>query len=247
MAFACTKFDTNAVLTYLGLPLDYDPSPATAPVAFLTKHVRHLPSHILHWFSAITTPQQRTAVVLIRNRRFNFTQSNPPVFNFSMAKRQWPRLWEGTERIGQEEAREEKEWAETTFLGGDHQTFVGKLGTLLGGYEEERHLERERQTRRSRHDTFIPEEDDEISDDGPQHGTPEPVQDLQESFLRRIRELFIYGRLEVSTKRLLQDNLTCCLLTVRRQWDLYDTVDWDDSLDREDREAEDRWFEEDDE
>jgi hypothetical protein len=206
MAFACTNFDTNAVLTYLGLPLDYDPSPATAPVAFLTKHIRHLPSHILHWFSAITTPRQRTAVVLIRNRRFNFTQSNPPVFNFSMAKRQWPRIWEGTERIGREEAREEKEWVETTFLGGDRQTFVGNLGTLLGGYEEERHLEHERQTRRSRHHASIPEEHDEISDDGPQHGTPEPVQDMQESFLRRIRELFIYGHLEVLSIKRLQDN-----------------------------------------
>jgi len=203
MAFPYSNLDTNAVLTYLGLPLDYDPSPATAPVAFLTKHLRQLPSHILHWFSAITTPQQRTAVVLIRNRRFNFTQSNPPVFNFSAAKRQWPRLWEGTERIGQEEAREEKEWVDTAFLGGDRQAFVGNLGTLLGGYEEERHLERERQMRRSRHDAFIPEEDDEISDDdGPRPGIPESVQVVQESFLRRVREQFIYGHLEVSTKRL---------------------------------------------
>lgn len=26
------------------------------------------------------------------------------------------------------------------------------------------------------------------------------------------------------------------------QWDLYDTLDWDESWDEEDREAEDRWF-----
>ena len=202
MAFPYSNFDTNAVLTYLGLPLDYDPSPATASVAFLTKHLRRLPSHILHWFSAITTPQQRTAVVLIRNRRFNFTQSNPPVFNFSAARRQWPRLWGVTEPVGQEEAREEKEWVETGFLGGDRQALVGNLGTLLGGYERERLLERERQTRRSRHDAFILEEDDEIADDGPRPGTPEPVRALQESFLRRVREQFIYGHLEVSTKYL---------------------------------------------
>jgi hypothetical protein len=32
---------------------------------------------------------------------------------------------------------------------------------------------------------------------------------------------------------------------VNLQWDLYDTLDWDDSWDGEDREAEDRWFEDD--
>jgi hypothetical protein len=198
-------FDTTAILTYLGLPEDYDPTPAAAPVAFLTKHIHQLPSHVLHRFSAITTPQQRTAVVLIRNRRFNFTQSNPPELSFSVAKRRWPQLWEGTELIGHEEAREkaqeEKEWAESAFLSGG-QAFVGKLGTLLGEYEEERHLEHARQARRGRRDVLIPEED-QSSDDGSRPGTPEsePVQDLQESFLRQIRERFIYGRLEVSVQR----------------------------------------------
>jgi hypothetical protein len=46
-------------------------------------------------------------------------------------KRRRPLLWEGTERIRHEEAREEKEWAETAFLGGVGQVFVGKCG----GYE----------------------------------------------------------------------------------------------------------------
>ena len=208
------NFDTTAVLTYLGLPEDYVPSPTTAPVAFLTKHLRELPSHILHRFSAITTPQQRTAVVLIRNRRFNFTQSNPPELSLSVARRQWPQLWEGTEPIGHEEARqearEERMWAESSFLGGGDHAFVGKLGTLLGGYEEERHLEHGRQTRRGRRDLLVPEED-ESSEDGSRPATPEPVpvQDLQASFLRRVRERFIYGRLEVSVQR-LHGNLTRC-------------------------------------
>jgi hypothetical protein len=209
MASPLSNFDTNAVLTYLGLPLDYDPSPATEPVAFLTKHLPQLPSHVLRWFSAITTPQQRTAVVSIRNRRFNFTQSNPSELSLSAAKRQWPKLWEGLERIGHEEAQEEKEWVETAFLGGEHGAFVGKLGTLLGGYEEDRHLERERKTRRSPHDVVTPEED-ESSEDGSRSGTTEPVQleALQESFLRRVREQFIYGHLEVSTQH-LSGNLMC--------------------------------------
>ncbi len=124
-------FDTNGVLTYLGLPLDYDPSPSTAPVPFLTKHLRQLPPDILHWFNSITTPQQRTAVLLIRNRRFNFTQSNPPEFRFPAAVRQWPALWEEPKHIGQEEAKEEKEWAETTFLGGEHQTYVKVPTTIM--------------------------------------------------------------------------------------------------------------------
>ena len=195
-------FDTNGVLTYLGLPLDYDPSPATAPVSFLTKHLRQLPPDILRWFNSITTPQQRTAVLLVRNRRFNFMQSNPPDFHFSAVIHQWPALWEGPKRIGQEEAREEKEWADTTFLGGEHQTYVGKLGTLLGGYEEERHSERHRQGKRSQED-FVPEADESSNSDDDRSacspGTPESARALQESFLRQVRERFIYGHLEVFT------------------------------------------------
>ncbi len=206
-------FDTNGVLTYLGLPLDYDPSPSTAPVPFLTKHLRQLPPDILHWFNSITTPQQRTAVLLIRNRRFNFTQSSPPEFRFPAAVRQWPALWEEPKHIGQEEAKEEKEWAETTFLGGEHQTYVGKLGTLLGGYEEERHSERHRQANRSRQEDFVPEVDESSDDDhdssnsGP--GTPESVQALQELFLRRVRERFIYGHLEVFAQCFPGDPVCC--------------------------------------
>ena len=63
---------------------------------------------------------------------------------------------EELKRISHEEAREEKAWAETTFPGGS-QAYVGKLGTLLAGYEEERHLERLRQAKRSRPDDFTPE------------------------------------------------------------------------------------------
>ncbi len=207
-------FDTNSVLTYLGLPLNYNPSPATAPVPFLTKHLRQLPPHILHWFNSITTPQQRTAVLLIRNRRFNFTQSNPPEFHFPAAMRQWPTLWEEPKPIGQEEAREEKEWADNTFLGGEHQTYVGKLGTLLGGYEEERQSERHRQAKRSRQEDFVPEVEESSDDDhdssSSRPGTPESAQALQESFLRRLRGRFIYGHLKVFSQLFTQILLIYC-------------------------------------
>jgi len=200
------SFDTNGVLTYLGLPSDYDPSPAIAPVPFLTKHLRQLPPNILQWFNSITTPEQRTAVLLIRNRRFNYTQSNPPEFQFPAAMRQWPALWDEPKRIGtigQEEAREEKEWADTTFLGGEHQTYVGNLGTLLGGYEEERHSERHRQAKRSHQEDFVPEADESSDSDhgrsSSRPGTPGSAQAVQELFLRQVRERFIYGHLEVFT------------------------------------------------
>jgi hypothetical protein len=191
------NLDFNPILTYLGLPPDYKPSPATAPVSFLAKHLPQLPSHLLHCFSAVTTPRERTAVLLIRNRRFSFTQSDPPELRFPAAKRQWPTLWEGAEDGAREEANEEKEWAETTFFEGRHRAFVGKLGTLLGGYEEERQMEL---ARRGRQDAFVPEED-ETSDgenDSIGQGTPDTAETVQQLFLRRVRERFIYGLLEVS-------------------------------------------------
>lgn len=194
--------ETNTLLTYLGLPIDYEPSPTTAPVPFLAKHLGQLPSHLSHIFSAITTPRERTVVLLIRNRRFNFTQSDPPELRFPAAKRQWPMLWQGAEHVAGEDAREEKEWADTTFLGGKGNAFVGKLGILLGDYEEERQIERARQAKRGLQDVLTPDsEEDERSDDdddlsGP--GTPESAKAVQELFLRRVREQFIYGQLEVS-------------------------------------------------
>jgi len=114
-------------------------------IPFLTRQPRQLPPNILQWFNSITTPQQCKAVLLIRNRRFNFTQRA----SISLLRCANAALWEEPIRIGQEEAREEKEWADTTFLGSEHQTYVGKLGTLLGGYEEERHSERHRQAKRT--------------------------------------------------------------------------------------------------
>ncbi|KAI9466937.1 hypothetical protein BJY52DRAFT_31037 [Lactarius psammicola] len=225
-----TSFDANAILSYLQLPPDYSPSPTTAPIPFLTKHLRQLPSHLLHLFSAITTPQQRTAVLVIRNRRFNFVQSDPPALHLFPARQQWPALWEGPGGIGHEQSREEKEWAETAFLGGERKHLVGKLGALLGGYEEERQTERARLARHAHQDVFVPEEDETTgSDDDDQDSlepeVPESTQAVQESFLRRVRERLIYGQLE---------------------WDFYDNLDWDDSWDRQDRDAEDRWFDDDD-
>jgi len=224
-----SSFDASAILSYLQLPPDYSPSPTTAPIPFLTKHIHQLPSHLLQLFSATTTPQHRTAVLVIRNRRSNFALSDPPTLRVFPARQRWPELWEAPGEIGHEQRREEKEWAETAFLGGERKPFVGKLGALLGEYEEARQMERARLARRAHQEVFVPEEDESTGSDDDQ-GSLEPevqesTQAVQESFLRRVRERFIYGQLE---------------------WDFYDKLDWDDSWDRQDRDAEDRWFDDDD-
>ncbi|KAI0268344.1 hypothetical protein BC834DRAFT_688151 [Gloeopeniophorella convolvens] len=207
MALTEANFDPAAVLAYLGLPSDYIPSPVTAPISFLTKHLYQLPYHLLSLFSAITTPQQRTVIPSIRNRRFNFTQSDPPELRFVAAKRRWSILWEGPSGGQQatDEGQEEKEWAEASFLGGERKPYVGKLGMLLREYEEERQAEQARLARRGRPapaadaDGFVPEED-ESSDDDQDLAVPESqsAQGRQELFLRRVRERFIYGQLEVT-------------------------------------------------
>lgn len=196
-----TPFDASAILSYLQFPPNYSPSPTTAPISFLTKHIHQLPLHLLQLFSNITTPQDRTAVLVIRNRRFNFVESNPPALRVFPARQQWPELWDAPGDMGHEQSREEKEWARTSFLGGERKPFVGKLGDLLGGYEEERQMERARQMRRTHQDVFVPDEDESTGSGDDQNSLeqemPEPTQAIQDLFLRRVRERFIYGQLEV--------------------------------------------------
>ncbi|KAF8663363.1 hypothetical protein AX16_000939 [Volvariella volvacea WC 439] len=225
------QFNETAILSYLDLPKDYNPSPAKKPVEFLSVHLTQLPPHLLPQFSAITTPRQRTIIPRIRNRRLKWTTKAPAQLSYVGARNTWPELWQGNDRPrpGREQADEEKTWGEREFLRGSNQ-HVGKLGTLLGDYEEEREAERARVLRRERaSEEFIPEEDSDSEDDDEyENQTPEvgdPVED-RATFERRIKERFIYGM----------------LLDID-----YDAVDWDDTLDNEDdRETEDRWFNDDD-
>ncbi|KAL7282282.1 hypothetical protein PYCCODRAFT_1374136 [Trametes coccinea BRFM310] len=222
------ELDPAPILKYLGLSDTYEPSPRTAPLDFLHRHLRELPPHLLKLFSANTTPKQRTAIPAIRNRRLKYTQSNPPEFSLTSAKSTWATLWEGRERPGREQAQEEKEWAEKEFLG-DGKQQVGKLGSLLGEYEEERESERVRSIRRQRAEYIesLPEEDEE-SDDDESTGAQEPLPaETEEGFLRLIKERFIYGFLESID---------------------YDKVDWDERWDGDlDRDAEERWFDDEEE
>ncbi|KAK0490887.1 hypothetical protein IW261DRAFT_1325463 [Armillaria novae-zelandiae] len=233
-----TVFNERAILSFLGLPLDesYHPSPTAEPINFLKRHLHHLPPHLVAQFSSVTTPKQRAAIPTVRNRRLKYAESEPTDLSFTAARSTWPTLWEGRERRGIEEGKDEKDWAQQEFLHGSTK-HVGKLGDLLGGYEEEREAERVRTIRREEtaKEEFIPEEDESDSDEDESEQVSSALANLefesegdqQMYFMRRIKERFIYGLLQ---------NIN------------YDAVDWDESLDTEnDREAEERWFDDEEE
>jgi len=188
-------FRESAILSYIGRPPEYEPRPSSSPIEFLQKHLHLLPPHLIVGFSSITTPKQRSVIAAIRNRRLAYTETKPKQLAFAEARNRWPHLWSGRGRYGQEAAQEEREWAERGFLGGGAQQ-VGKLGTLLADYEEEREAERIRQVRRQRvTEEFVPEEEED-SDQGGMEVEESPEEE-QAAFERRIKELFIYGMLEV--------------------------------------------------
>jgi hypothetical protein len=133
-------------------------------------------------------------------------------------------LWEGRERRGVEEGREEREWAEGDgFLRGSEK-HVGKLGELLGEYEEEREAERVRMMRRERmaEEVFLPEEDSDsdedikMDEDGGEDEVKE--QDAKELFERVVREWFIYGLLDVSPSITLILALISCSRSIMIPW-----------------------------
>ena len=201
------EFDTAPILSYLGLSPDYQPSPIHAPVEFLEHNIRYLPPQILKLFSTSTTPKQRTVIPVIRNRRSRFTESSPTELSFQAARTTWPTLWQGQEIQSQirAEGKEEQEWADNEFLGGAAKQ-VGKLGSLLGEYQEERESERVRTVRRQQreYEEALPEEDEDTDEEEAAQAaaveeltiSPEEAQSL---FLRRVKERFIYGLLDVST------------------------------------------------
>jgi len=207
-------FRDSAILSYIGLPQDYSPPPSKSPVEFLRKYLHLLPPHLTVSFSSITTPTQRSVIPGIRNRRLAYTEAKPKQLEFVEAKSRWSQFWPGRERTGQEAAREEREWVAKGFLGGQSQ-HVGKLGTLLGDYEEEREAERMRGVRRQQAaEEFVPEEDDSDSDLS-DHDTPdvqESPEEQRETFERRIKELFVYGLLEVSIAQTLKR--WCCVVNI---------------------------------
>lgn len=202
------------ILKYLGLPDDYEPHPSSEPIEFIRKHLRQLPPPLLQPLSRITTAKQRSVVPGIRNRRLNYTRSQPPALGLDEARRRWPTLWSQAQggggggsalrnlqiEHGRAERAEEKRWADSAFLEGRKQ-HVGKLGALLGEFAEEREAESARVARRAAAQDFVPEEDSDASEDEDTPGvedTEETEDEKRESFERLIRERFIYGLLDVS-------------------------------------------------
>jgi len=198
-------FDKSLMLKYLGLPGDYSPAPEVDPIGFLNRHLFQLPPNIVRHFSIITTPKQRTLLVPIRNRRFQYANSSPPELRIVVARNSWPELWQGRERSGIEEGKEERLWAKNEFLEGAQQ-HVGKLGSLLGDYEEERESGRVRNLRRGREqDDFVSEEEDSDDEENENENNIQPPEQetdeqMKTLFERRIRERFIYGLLDVGRK-----------------------------------------------
>lgn len=210
-----TEFNAQRILSYLGLPSEYSPSPSEEPTKFLSAHLRELSPNLLAQFSSLLTPQQRTVLPAIRNRRQKYASTIPRELSFDEARKRWPLLWEGRDRPGIEQGREERLWADREFLGGQRGQ-VGKLGHLLSGYEEQREAERFREMR---HESLTQrfatqslsgeeeeeEEEEQEEEDGdndevgrPIYGEEEETPDqLRINFERSVRERFIYGLLDV--------------------------------------------------
>ncbi|KAI6105847.1 hypothetical protein F5141DRAFT_1126388 [Pisolithus sp. B1] len=203
-------FSDLALLSYLGLPPDYSPLPSGSPIEFLRN------------FALITTPKQRSLIPDMRNRRLRYIETAPKQLELESAKARWPHFWSAYERYGKRAAEDEKQWANTSFLDGMQQQ-VGKLGSLLGEYEEEREAERARCLKRSQgggeDDEFIPEEDESDSDMGDAADVQESPEELSVDFERQIKELFIYGLLEGADYDLCDWS---------EQYDIYDEEGWFD-------------------
>ena len=104
-----------------------------------------------------------------------------------------------------EEGQDEKHWAQSGGFMDGSKKHVGKLGTLLGKYEEEREAERIRAVRAAERE-FIPEEDSDSDgdmDDFPVNEEELKPEEARVSFKRLVREQFIYGLLDVGIRHFL--------------------------------------------
>ncbi|CAE6392702.1 hypothetical protein RSOLAG1IB_05739 [Rhizoctonia solani AG-1 IB] len=244
---AVHSFDSGPILRYLALDTDYKPSPDDSPIEFLKRHMSHLPPHLLVLFNAHpeTTPRARASVPAIRNRRCAYAATDPKPLDPDVLSRVDPGVWDlvNSERsqaltirrpTEEDEAEEdERGWASSEFQDGS-KLHVGKIGELLAELEGERRRERERAVRRqvlvarAREEETL-EEEEESSDEeesvpgGVERLRPDPA---EEDIRRTIRERFLSG---------LLTNVD------------YDIVDWDEKWDPDDREDEERWFDDEEE
>jgi hypothetical protein len=208
--------DAQIILKYLDLPPSYSPSPSSDPRAFLEAHIHQLTPNLLARFASALDIHERSSLAVIRNRRTQYVQSAPGPYSFEGARKRFPDLWESIalasgdsapradmNAVAREGADDEKTWAEREFLGGARGQ-VGKLGTLLGTYEQERVVEREREQRRERAKRREVERgtEEEFEESSDEEGLdlrpgPEDLAQARETFTRLVKERFIYGLLEV--------------------------------------------------
>ena len=208
--------DAQIILKYLDLPPSYTPSPSSDPRSFLEVHIHHLPPNLLARFASTLNIYERSSLPVIRNRRTQYLQSAPEEYTFEGARKRFPDLWESialasgdsapqvdVRAVAREGAEDEKRWAEREFLGGTRGQ-VGKLATLLGGYEEERVAVQQRENRRERAtlreiEKETEEEFEESGDEKELNSPPSPedLAQARETFTRLVKERFIYGLLEV--------------------------------------------------
>lgn len=293
---------STAVLKYLDLPGDYQPSPSSDPLAFLRLHLSVLPPSLLSSFSELTSPRERASIPLIKNRRTLYALSHPPDLGWDRGRWLEPLVWDSFNssmnvsaqtsgappRPGVEAGELEREWAESDFVGygligktdspngrrgqtskvagenGTGRGHVGRLGDLLAEYEEEREAERIRLLRRERaavaaaereaEEEFDTDSDDEENPSGEpnaladDHDSPQQVRD---AFERLLRERFIDGLLSVrrfgsnQTLQLLASHIWSLWLWLA-QAEIYEKVDYEEKWDPDDRDDEERWFDDDD-
>ena len=214
------EFDGQPILKYLSLNADYTPSPSEEPIEFLKRHISQLPPHLLVLFSShpSVTPRARGSVSTIRNRRCNYAAEEPKALDPDILSREDAAVWDlvnderpqgqmtarPTAEQSDEDAAEERAWADEEFQGGI-KGHVGKIGELLGQLQEERTRERQRAVRRQavvarRREEETMEEEEESSDEeegeeGNQH--PPPADAAEKDIRRLIRERFISGLLSV--------------------------------------------------
>ncbi|EUC57778.1 DUF2052 family protein [Rhizoctonia solani AG-3 Rhs1AP] len=246
---AVYTFDSSPVLRYLALDSDYTPSPDDSPVEFLKQHMSQLPPHLLVLFNVHpkATPRARASVPAIRNRRCAYVATEPKLLDPDVLSKSDPGVWDlvNSERAQaltvrrptgadeNEDEADERDWASSQFQDGS-KMHIGKIGELLAELEGERRRERERAVRRQvlvararEEETLEEEEESSDEEESVPAGTERLRADPAEEDIRRtIQERFISG---------LLTNVD------------YDTVDWDERWDPDDRDDEERWFDEEEE
>lgn len=187
----------------------------SAPLHFLATHIDALPPNLAAYFGPVVTPQVRSGIPTIRNRRLQWALASPPALSAYSARDRHPLLYERI--VGHEVApparpsgaadEAEDAWGQNrAVLGGRAQH--GNLGALLQSFEDEREGERRRDRKREERlrenevteefDSESEDEDEEVDqpqDDGGFVGPDEELsgEERLQVFERLVREKWIDG------------------------------------------------------